>query len=166
MDENTELRIILNHYFNDTHFTECLLNDNCTETGGAENDTLDATAGLSPPSLPQYFYILVILIYILIFLAGILGNSLVIFVVMRFPGLHTVTNTYILNLAIADMCFLLGKSQLKNQELRDYNVRSASADKHNDPEGVAVLLHSVHALPGHHLHQPDHELPVPDGALC
>ena len=119
MDENTELRIILNHYFNDTHFTECLLNDNCTETGGAENDTLDATAGLSPPSLPQYFYILVILIYILIFLAGILGNSLVIFVVMRFPGLHTVTNTYILNLAIADMCFLLGKSQIlnPNQEL-------------------------------------------------
>ena len=84
MDENTELRIILNHYFNDTHFTECLLNDNCTETGGAENDTLAAAVDPSPPpSLPQYFYVMVILIYILIFLAGVLGNSLVIFVVTR-----------------------------------------------------------------------------------
>ena len=110
MDENTELRIILEHYFNDSHFTECLLNDNCTEeTGGAGNDTLTALSP-SPPSLPQYFYILVILIYIIIFLAGVIGNSLVIFVVTRFPGLHTVTNTYILNLAIADMCFLLGKA--------------------------------------------------------
>ena len=112
MDENTELRIILEHYFNDSHFTECLLNDNCTESGGDQgNDTLGATAGLSPP-LPQYFYILVILIYILIFVAGVLGNGLVIFVVTRFPGLHTVTNTYILNLAVADMCFLLGNNSI------------------------------------------------------
>lgn len=116
MDENTELRIILEHYFNDTHFTECLLNDNCTETGGSGNDTTLSAAsdGLSPSPLPQYFFILVILIYIIIFLAGVLGNSLVIFVVTRFPGLHTVTNTYILNLAIADMCFLLGKSPSSN----------------------------------------------------
>ena len=104
MDENTELRIILNHYFNDTHFTECLLNDNCTETGGAENDTLDATAGLSPPSLPQYFYILVILIYILIFLAGILGNSLVIWAVARRKELWSPRNIFILNLAVSDIC--------------------------------------------------------------
>ena len=126
MDENTELRIILEHYFNDSHFTECLLNDNCTETGGSGNGTLSGTASPSPPSLPQYFLVLVILIYILIFLAGVLGNSLVIFVVTRFPGLHTVTNTYILNLAIADMCFLLGKYPsltLLSQDFRERGER-------------------------------------------
>ena len=35
-----------------------------------------------------------------------LGNSLVIYVVMRFSKMHTVTNMYILNLAIADETFL------------------------------------------------------------
>ena len=109
MDENTELRIILEHYFNDTNFTECLLNDNCSESGGLANDSLTAAPLPSSP-LSQCFSALVLLIYILIFLIGVVGNSLVIYVVTRFPGLHTVTNTYILNLAIADMCFLLGNS--------------------------------------------------------
>ena len=147
MDENTELRIILEHYFNDTHFTECLLNDNCTETEGSGNDTTLSTAasGLAPSPLPQYFFILVILIYILIFLAGVIGNSLVIFVVTRFPGLHTVTNTYILNLAIADMCFLLGKSssfsqyfdskkrnqfEMKSTGMNSKQMRPAANDEH------------------------------------
>ena len=109
MDENTELRIILEHYFNDTNFTECLLNDNCSESGGLANDSLTAAPPLPSSPLSQCFSTLVLLIYILIFLIGVVGNSLVIYVVTRFPGLHTVTNTYILNLAIADMCFLLGK---------------------------------------------------------
>ena len=39
---------------------------------------------------------------------GLLGNSLVIYVVLRFSKMKTVTNMYILNLAIADECFLVG----------------------------------------------------------
>ena len=44
----------------------------------------------------------------MICLAGLLGNSLVIYVVLRFSKMHTVTNTYILHLAVADECFLVG----------------------------------------------------------
>lgn len=39
---------------------------------------------------------------------GLLGNTLVIYVVIRFSKMQTVTNMYIVNLAIADECFLIG----------------------------------------------------------
>jgi hypothetical protein len=38
----------------------------------------------------------------------LVGNTLVIYVVLRFSKMHTVTNMYILNLAVADECFLVG----------------------------------------------------------
>ena len=59
-------------------------------------------------SVPSFVLILTQIMYCLIFCAGIFGNTLVIYVVLRYPSLHTVTNTYILNLAIADECFLIG----------------------------------------------------------
>lgn len=46
--------------------------------------------------------------YGIVCVCGLLGNSLVIYVVLRFSKMHTVTNTYILNLALADEFFLLG----------------------------------------------------------
>jgi hypothetical protein len=39
---------------------------------------------------------------------GLVGNTLVIYVVIRFSKMQTVTNMYIVNLAIADECFLIG----------------------------------------------------------
>lgn len=48
------------------------------------------------------------LTYSTICLLGLLGNGLVIYVVLRYAKMKTVTNTYILNLAIADACFLAG----------------------------------------------------------
>lgn len=39
---------------------------------------------------------------------GLCGNSLVIYVVLRFSKMQTVTNLYILNLALADEMFLFG----------------------------------------------------------
>ena len=59
-------------------------------------------------TVPSFVLILTQIMYCLIFCAGIFGNTLVIYVVLRYPSLHTVTNTYILNLAIADECFLIG----------------------------------------------------------
>lgn len=47
-------------------------------------------------------------LYTLICLTGLLGNGLVIFVVIRYAKMKTVTNMYILNLAVADLCFLIG----------------------------------------------------------
>ena len=39
---------------------------------------------------------------------GLCGNTLVIYVVLRFSKMQTVTNIYILMLAAADECFLVG----------------------------------------------------------
>ncbi len=47
-------------------------------------------------------------LYFLICVLGIVGNGLVIFVVIRYTKMKTVTNMYILNLAVADLCFLVG----------------------------------------------------------
>lgn len=47
-------------------------------------------------------------LYTLVCIVGLLGNTLVIYVVLRFSKMQTVTNIYILNLAIADECFLIG----------------------------------------------------------
>lgn len=48
------------------------------------------------------------ILYGLVFLVGLFGNSLVIYVVLRFSKMQTVTNMYIFNLAIADEMFLIG----------------------------------------------------------
>lgn len=48
------------------------------------------------------------ILYTIICVVGILGNTLVIYVVLRFSKMQTVTNIYILNLALADECFLIG----------------------------------------------------------
>ncbi|XP_062564458.1 somatostatin receptor type 2-like [Armigeres subalbatus] len=48
------------------------------------------------------------ILYAIVALIGLFGNTLVIYVVLRFSKMQTVTNMYILNLAIADQCFLIG----------------------------------------------------------
>ncbi|KYO34735.1 somatostatin receptor type 4 [Alligator mississippiensis] len=46
-------------------------------------------------------------IYALVCLLGLVGNSLVIFVILRYAKMKTATNIYLLNLAIADELFML-----------------------------------------------------------
>ena len=46
--------------------------------------------------------------FFLVFTVGLCGNTLVIYVVTRFSKMQTVTNFYILNLAIADELFVIG----------------------------------------------------------
>lgn len=48
------------------------------------------------------------ILYSVVCIIGLFGNTLVIYVVLRFSKMQTVTNMYILNLAIADECFLIG----------------------------------------------------------
>lgn len=52
--------------------------------------------------------VIAIILYLVVCIVGTFGNSLVIYVVLRFSKMQTVTNRYILNLAIADECFLIG----------------------------------------------------------
>lgn len=52
--------------------------------------------------------LITIIMYSMVCIVGLCGNSLVIYVVLRYSKMQTVTNIYILNLAIADECFLIG----------------------------------------------------------
>ena len=119
-------------------------------------------------SLPPLVLILTAIIYSLIFCAGITGNTLVIYCVLRFPGLHTVTNTYILNLALADECFLLGETTAPppiQLYLSPGNLRCSPAGGHDVAAGLDVWRLGLHPLHGLHRRQPDDELPLPDGSL-
>lgn len=61
-----------------------------------------------PPNHMPLANIFFMILYALVCIIGLMGNTLVIYVVLRFSNMQTVTNMYILNLAIADECFLIG----------------------------------------------------------
>ncbi|XP_035706735.1 somatostatin receptor type 2 isoform X2 [Folsomia candida] len=73
---------------NSTYFHE-----NCEPTGSGQ---------------PWWIHMIVQILYGIVCCVGLCGNSLVIYVVVRFSKMQTVTNLYIVNLAIADECFLVG----------------------------------------------------------
>nr|XP_006112262.1 neuropeptides B/W receptor type 1 [Pelodiscus sinensis] len=64
------------------------------------------TNASSPQPLPD-FYLAVPIIYSLISAVGLTGNTAVIYVILRAPKMKTVTNLFILNLAVADELFTL-----------------------------------------------------------
>ncbi|XP_047428884.1 somatostatin receptor type 5-like isoform X2 [Mugil cephalus] len=59
-------------------------------------------------SLQIPFSGVIAVIYTIVFIVGFLGNSLAIYVVVRYAKMKTVTNLYILNLAVADELYILG----------------------------------------------------------
>jgi len=96
------------------------LTDNCSsllplDDGNASSSLLwsaeCADPGLGGPVMAN-FPLLVLefakVLYFIICLVGLCGNSLVIYVVLRFSKMQTVTNMYIFNLALADDMFLIG----------------------------------------------------------
>ncbi|XP_007528130.1 somatostatin receptor type 5 [Erinaceus europaeus] len=72
-------------------------------------------AGALPPVAPG-----VVLLYLLVCALGLGGNTLVIYVVLRHAKMKTVTNIYILNLAVADVLFMLGLPFLATQYAVSY----------------------------------------------
>ena len=58
--------------------------------------------------LPPSLLTIIQIFYALVCISGLCGNTLVIYVVLRFSKMQTVTNIYILMLALADECFLVG----------------------------------------------------------
>ncbi|TRY96442.1 hypothetical protein DNTS_021468 [Danionella cerebrum] len=59
-------------------------------------------------------------IYLVVFVVGLTGNSLAIFVVLRYTKMKTVTNMYILNLAVADELYILGLPFLTAHNVLSY----------------------------------------------
>ncbi|XP_055763181.1 somatostatin receptor type 5 [Salvelinus fontinalis] len=55
-----------------------------------------------------------------VFVVGLIGNTLAIYVVLRYAKMKTVTNIYILNLAVADELYILGLPFLTTQNVLSY----------------------------------------------
>ncbi|XP_007950411.1 neuropeptides B/W receptor type 1 [Orycteropus afer afer] len=78
-----------------------LANSSCPDpTPGCFNES-------NPPPLPQPLAVAVPVVYALICAVGLTGNSAVLLVLLRAPRRRTVTDLFILNLAIADELFTL-----------------------------------------------------------
>ncbi|XP_071965956.1 somatostatin receptor type 2-like [Antedon mediterranea] len=69
-------------------------------------DNISSNYTMDTGSFEKWTYFL-FSVYILIFIVGVIGNGLVIYVILRFARMQTVTNCYILNLAITDEIFLM-----------------------------------------------------------
>ncbi|XP_007955687.1 somatostatin receptor type 5 [Orycteropus afer afer] len=82
---------------------------------GGENGTLAGPAGW-----PGARAVLVPVLYLLVCAVGLGGNALVIYVVLRYAKMKTATNIYILNLAMADVLFMLGLPFLATQNAVSY----------------------------------------------
>lgn len=81
--------------------------DNTTDIATVTNDSA-AAIGCGDGEQPWALLVSQQVLYALVCVVGLLGNTLVIYVVVRFSKMQTVTNMYIVNLAIADECFLIG----------------------------------------------------------
>jgi somatostatin receptor 2 len=78
---------------------------NCSYIGETR---ANATCALTHASIPFLVLEFAKVLYAIVCMVGLVGNSLVIYVVLRFSKMQTVTNMYILNLALADEMFLIG----------------------------------------------------------
>jgi hypothetical protein len=95
---------------------------------GSNFSNLNATAGNSTDAVPFYRHSLAMtavycFAYILVFAVGLVGNCFVIAVVYRSPRMRTVTNFFIVNLAVADILvivFCLPATLLSNIFVREY----------------------------------------------
>lgn len=63
---------------------------------------------MSDVAAPMPFSVVTAVVYTIVFIVGLLGNTLVIYVVVRYTKMKTITNMYILNLALADELYILG----------------------------------------------------------
>merc|ERR1719483_1488631 len=96
-----------NHFLENFNFSLCTTLDEELVANISELSEICHMYGRHTP-LPAYIMTVIQIFYGLVCVLGLVGNSLVIYVVLRFSKMHTVTNTYILHLAVADECFLLG----------------------------------------------------------
>ncbi|XP_015788297.1 neuromedin-U receptor 2-like [Tetranychus urticae] len=79
-------------------------------------DIIEATLGPSRAiCLP--WLILLTFVYSLIFILGVIGNTATILVILRFKYMQSVTNLYLLNLAIADLLTLCAAMPLELYQL-------------------------------------------------
>ncbi|XP_069005374.1 somatostatin receptor type 5-like [Embiotoca jacksoni] len=69
---------------------------------------------------PMPFSEVTAVIYTIVFIVGFLGNTLAIYVMVRHAKMKTVTNMYLLNLAVADELYILGIPFLGTNSVLSY----------------------------------------------
>lgn len=72
------------------------------------------TTHWGPKHLPMDVVIPITIVYILIFVSGVVGNIAVCVVIVRNPSMHTATNCYLFSLAVSDLTVLLFGKYLLN----------------------------------------------------
>ena len=87
-----------------------MMNSNNNNNNYNENNSSNSSQSNSSSSNDEdeSLVIGITIAHIIIFVIGFCGNSLVILVILKFTRIETVTDIYILNLAFADLMFLLG----------------------------------------------------------
>ncbi|XP_070564086.1 galanin receptor type 1-like [Ptychodera flava] len=74
------------------------------DNGNDSTLRMNETLRFSPPGSPPLYILLpVTIVYCITFIVGLIGNVLVIFTVRRCKGIHGVTNSFLANLATADL---------------------------------------------------------------
>ena len=68
---------------------------------------LNSDSSDTPPVYMQHIKVILVILHVSVFITGLVGNSLVCLSVYRNKSLQTVTNYYIVNLAIADFLVIL-----------------------------------------------------------
>ncbi|XP_075896781.1 somatostatin-like receptor F_48D10.1 [Nelusetta ayraudi] len=82
----------------------------------------DAASNLSAQSVPFMgsSTLMTAVVYLVVFTVGLTGNTLTIYVMLRYAKMKTVTNIYILNLAVADELYIVGLPFLTTQNVLSY----------------------------------------------
>lgn len=80
--------------------------DNLTANGYADDPYANYTCGSA--EMNTVIHQVLMSFYAAVFCGGFVGNAAIIYTVLRGSGMQTVTNRYILNLALADECYLIG----------------------------------------------------------
>jgi hypothetical protein len=80
-----------------------LQNSNRSGTGHGSDENLDLSEWPYPIHLQSTTMAVLLSAYSLIILSSLLGNLLVLFVIVKMRRMHTVTNVFILNVAVSDI---------------------------------------------------------------
>ncbi|KAH3863312.1 hypothetical protein DPMN_026294 [Dreissena polymorpha] len=91
------------------HFNDDLAIRLRNDSSGIYNDVDENMTQMKCEILKQPSYIIVLyaLMYGLVFVFGLLGNTFVIAVIYKEPSMHIVTNYFNLNMAVADLMVVL-----------------------------------------------------------
>ncbi|XP_041633881.1 somatostatin receptor type 5-like isoform X2 [Cheilinus undulatus] len=102
------------------HFNWTMMPDNDTSPPSQPSPSFSTFRNISEIAAPMPFDVVTAVVYAIVFIVGLLGNTLAIYVVVRYAKMKTVTNIYILNLALADELYILGIPFLGTNSVLSY----------------------------------------------